>query len=143
VLHGRFGRRRRTSAAGERRPQPAEPARFPRHPAVLLATTAWRPLAQLADQRIRAHHDDHLEVGALIETVSTEIEAVLLDEPMGMLLAAWTAWDDELRRLEGRAGRLPEQVDDVDDVAEALAVHADLVALVPQLVVSRLSENVR
>ncbi len=110
---------------------------------MLLASTAWRPLAQLADQRIRAHRGEHLEVGALIETVSAEIEAVLLDEPMGMLLAAWTAWDDELRRLEGRAGRLPKHVDDVDDVAEALAVHSDLVALVPQLVVSRLSENVR
>jgi hypothetical protein len=33
--------------------------------------------------------------------------------------------------------------DAVQDVSEALAVHADLAALVPSLVVSRLSENVR
>jgi hypothetical protein len=48
-----------------------------------------------------------------------------------------------MRRIEGRRAPLPAGHDDVDDVAEALAVHADLAALVPQLVVSRLSENVR
>jgi hypothetical protein len=115
---------------------------FPRHPAALLATDAWRPLAQLADQRIRAHGGERLDVGGLIEVVSSEIEEVLVDEPIGVLRGAWTAWDDEMRRIEGRAP-LPVGGDDVDDVAEALAVHADLAALVPQLVVSRLSENVR
>ncbi|HEV7624469.1 MAG TPA: hypothetical protein VGO26_10045 [Amnibacterium sp.] len=116
---------------------------FPRHPAALLATDAWRPLAQLADQRIRAHRGEHLDVGGLIEIVSNEIEEVLVDEPIAVLLSAWTAWDEEMRRIEGRSGPLPTGSDEVDDVAEALAVHADLATLVPQLVVSRLSENVR
>jgi hypothetical protein len=116
---------------------------FPRHPAALLATDAWRPLAQLADQRIRAHRGEHLDVGGLIEVVSSEIEDVLVDEPIGLLRSAWTAWDDEMRRIEGRDVRLPSGQDDADDVAEALAVHTDLAALMPQLVVSRLSENVR
>ncbi|HEY0374414.1 MAG TPA: hypothetical protein VGC94_06440 [Amnibacterium sp.] len=116
---------------------------FPRHPAALLATDAWRPLAQLADQRIRAHSGDHLDVGGLIEVVSTEIEDVLVDEPPALLRSAWTAWDDEMRRIEGGTGRRAVGTGDVDDVAEALAVHTDLAALVPQLVVSRLSENVR
>jgi hypothetical protein len=48
-----------------------------------------------------------------------------------------------MRRIEGGTGRRVAGGDDVDDVAEALAVHTDLAALVPQLVVSRLSENVR
>jgi hypothetical protein len=134
-----FGRRRRS------RPVTGVPSlvHFPRHPAALLATEAWRPLAQLADQRIRAHRGDRLDVGGLIEVVSTEIEEVLVDEPPGLLLSAWTAWDDEMRRIEGRVARSPTGPDEADDVAEALAVHTDLVALVPQLVVSRLSENVR
>ncbi|MCU1472499.1 hypothetical protein [Amnibacterium sp.] len=134
-----FGRRRAS------RVLPGAPAavHFPRHPAALLATDAWRPLAQLADQRIRAHRGDHLDVGGLIEVVSTEIEDVLVDEPPALLRTAWTAWDDEMRRIEGRTAHRPAGPEDVDDVAEALAVHTDLAALVPQLVVSRLSENVR
>lgn len=134
-----FGRGRAGRVVGG----PPSAVHFPRHPAALLATDAWRPLAQLADQRIRAHRGEHLEMGALIEAVSTEIEAVLLDEPMPLLAGAWTAWDDEMRRIEGRAPRPADPEDAVHDVSEALAVHADLAALVPQLVVSRLSENVR
>jgi hypothetical protein len=134
-----FGRGRAGRVVGA----PPSALHFPRHPAALLATDAWRPLAQLADQRIRAHRDDHLEMGALIEAVSEEIESVLVDEPMPLLLGAWAAWDAEMRRIEGRPGRPPEPQDETRDVAEALAVHADLAALVPQLVVSRLSENVR
>jgi hypothetical protein len=134
-----FGRRRRS------RPIVGVPSlvRFPRHPAALLATDAWLPLAQLADQRIRAHRGDRLDVGGLIEVVSSEIEEVLVDEPPDLLRSAWTAWDDEMRRIEGGVARSPTGADGVDDVAEALAVHTDLVALMPQLVVSRLSENVR
>jgi hypothetical protein len=134
-----FGRRR----AGRGASGVPSDVHFPRHPAALLATDAWRPLSQLADQRIRAHRGEHLDVGGLIEVVSTEIEEVLVDQPPGLLRSAWTAWDDEMRRIEGRTARLPTGPDDVDDVAEALAVHTDLAALMPQLVVSRLSENVR
>jgi hypothetical protein len=134
-----FGRRRASHTV----PGVPSAVHFPRHPAALLATDAWRPLAQLADQRIRAHRGEHLDVGGLIEVVSTEIEDVLVDEPIGMLRSAWTAWDDEMRRIEGRDVRLPSGQGDADDVAEALAVHTDLAALMPQLVVSRLSENVR
>jgi hypothetical protein len=134
-----FGRRRAMRVVGG----VPSAVHFPRHPAALLATDAWRPLAQLADQRIRAHGGERLDVGGLIEVVSTEIEEVLVDEPIGVLRGAWTAWDDEMRRIEGRGAPLPGGEGDVDDVAEALAVHADLAALVPQLVVSRLSENVR
>jgi hypothetical protein len=60
-----------------------------------------------------------------------------------MLLEAWTAWDAEMRRIEGRVAPTGAPEDAVQDVSEALAVHADLAALVPALVVSRLSENVR
>jgi hypothetical protein len=134
-----FGRRRASRVV----PGVPSAVHFPRHPAALLATDAWRPLAQLADQRIRAHSGDHLDVGGLIEVVATEIEDVLVDEPPALLRSAWTAWDAEMRRSEGRAARRPAGADDVDDVAEALVVHTDLAALVPQLVVSRLSENVR
>ena len=94
-----FGRGRIGKVVGG----PPSAVHFPRHPAALLATDAWRPLAQLADQRIRAHRGDHLDVGGLIAAVSGEIEAVLMDEPMAMLLDAWTAWDAEMRRIEGRA----------------------------------------
>ena len=134
-----FGRRRATRVvAGV-----PSAVHFPRQPAALLGTHARRPHAQQADQRIRAHGGERLDVGGLIEVVSTEIEEVLVDEPIGVLRGAWTAWDDEMRRIEGRRAPLPTGRDDVDDVAAALAVHADLAALVPQLVVSRLSENVR
>jgi len=134
-----FGRGARARIVGG----PPSAIHFPRHPAALLATDAWRPLAQLADQRIRAHRGEHLDVGALIETVATEIDAVLLDEPMPVLRAAWSAWDTEMRRIEGRAPRVADPGDAVQDVSDALAVHAELSALVPSLVVSRLSENVR
>ena len=134
-----FGRRRARRVVGG----VPSTVHFPRHPAALLATDAWRPLAQLADQRIRAHVGDRLDVGGLIEVVSGEIEEVLVDEPMTVLLDAWTAWDEEMRRIEGRRPTPPAGDDEVGDVVEALAVHADLAALVPQLVVSRLSENVR
>lgn len=134
-----FGRGRAGRAIGG----PPSAIHFPRHPAALLATDAWRPLAQLADQRIRAHRGEHLDVGGLIAAVSGEIEEVLMDEPMAMLLDAWTTWDAEMRRIEGRPVRAVGQGDAVQDVSEALAVHADLAALVPALVVSRLSENVR
>jgi hypothetical protein len=134
-----FGRRRAPRGVGG----VPSAAHFPRHPAALLATDAWRPLAQLADQRIRAHRGERLDVGGLIEVVSNEIEEVLVDEPIDLLLPAWTAWDEEMRRIEGRPTSTPSRDGEVDDVEEALAVHADLAALVPQLVVSRLSENVR
>ncbi len=96
-----FGRGRIGKVVGG----PPSAVHFPRHPAALLATDAWRPLAQLADQRIRAHRGDHLDVGGLIAAVSGEIEEVLMDEPMAMLLDAWTTWDAEMRRIEGRAVR--------------------------------------
>ena len=103
-------------------------------------------LEVLADQELEPLGEDRLARRVRrgpAQVREALLEDVLVDEPIGMLRSAWTAWDDEMRRIEGRDVRLPSGQGDADDVAEALAVHTDLAALMPQLVVSRLSENVR
>jgi hypothetical protein len=135
----------RTALGIGRRPGSA-PVRLPRHHAALLRTAAWRPLTQLTDQRIRAHRGEHLPLGEMVETVACEVEDALAGQPLPLVLAAWRSW----AAATGGAGvaqvrgllrsRDPSSCDDVE---AALIVQADLAALVPQLVVSRLSENVR
>lgn len=128
------------------RSRPVRPAavKLPRHPDLLLRTDAWRRLSQLADQRIRAHRGEHLSIGEMVETVSFEVEDAVAAQPMAASLDQWRAW--------AAATETPwpvgfhEQLIGVhhagaDDVEIALHVQTDLVALVPQLVAVRMSEN--
>jgi len=121
-------------------------ARLPRAPETLFRTESWRPIAQLADQRIRAHRGERLTVGQMVETVSIEVEDAVSTQPIDVALVAWrtwaaatdTAWPHGFHELlVGTNGS------DADDVEVALHVHSDLAALMPQLVAARLSENSR
>jgi hypothetical protein len=150
-----FGRIRR-SAAWRRRatehhvlgfgrtdPPPAL-VRLPRHPAQLLRTDAWLPIAQLADQRIRAHRSDRLSMGEMVETVSHEVEDVVAAQPLESAFVAWrtwaavteTPWPDGFHELLVGAN-----ASEADEVEMALHVQTDLIALLPQVVAARLSEN--
>ena len=109
----------------------------------MLRTDAWRPLVAVADQRIRAHRHEDLAVGDLLESVTGEVTDVLDAQPPQVLEAAWREWVKACA-AEGRlVPALPPGTSGVEAVEAALAVHADVAALVPQLVVSRLSENIR
>jgi hypothetical protein len=109
----------------------------------MLRTDAWRPLVAVADQRIRAHRHEDLAVGDLLESLSIEVGEVLAAQPPQVLEAAWREWVKACA-AEGRlVPALPPGAAGAETVEAALAVHADLAALVPQLVVSRLSENIR
>lgn len=130
---------------GRTDPPPAG-ARLPRHPEVLLRTPAWRPLAQLTDQRIRAHRAERLSVGEIVQTVSSEVEDAVSTQPIDVSLVAWRTWAAATETpwpqgfhelLIGAHGS------DADEVEAALHVQSDLHALVPQLVAARLSENGR
>ncbi|MFD1722497.1 hypothetical protein [Amnibacterium endophyticum] len=128
------------------RGRPVRPAavKLPRHPELLLGSDSWRRLSQLADQRIRAHRGEHLSIGEMVETVSHEVEDAVTAQPMSASLDQWRAWAAATEtpwppgfheHLVGakHAG--------ADDVEIALHVQTDLVALVPQLVAARMSEN--
>ena len=109
----------------------------------MLRSEAWGPLVAVADQRIRAHRHEDLPVGDLLEAVSGEVGEVVDAQPPQVLDAAWREWVKACA-AEGRTvPALPAGVEGPDLVEAALAVHADVTALVPQLVVSRLSENIR
>lgn len=126
-------------------PPPAG-ARLPRHPEALLRTAAWRPMAQLADQRIRAHRAERLSVGEIVQTVSEEVGEVVSTQPIDVSVVAWrtwaaatgTPWPQGFHELLVGA---PASA--ADEVEAALHVQSDLTALVPQLVAARLSENDR
>ena len=66
--------------------------RLPRHPHQLLRTDAWRPIAQLTDQRIRAHRSDRLSMGEMVETVSHEVEDAVAEQPLETAFVAWRTW---------------------------------------------------
>ncbi len=125
---------------------PPVAARLPRHPDALLRTPAWRPIAQLADQRIRAHRGERLSVGEIVETVSSEVEEAVSTQPIDVSVVAWrtwaaatgTPWPQGFHELLVGA---PASA--ADEVEAALHVQTDLTALVPQLVAARLSENDR
>ena len=126
---------------GRTDPAPAL-ARLPRHPEVLLRTPDWRPIAQLADQRIRAHRAEHLSVGEIVQTVSTEVGEAMLAQPLASSFGAWRTWA-AATATPWPLG-FPDSLADVPvsvEVELALHVQADLAELMPQLVASRLSEN--
>ena len=118
--------------------------RLPRHPSQLLRTDAWMPIAQLADQRIRAHRSERLSIGEMVETVSHEVEDVVAAQPMEASFVAWrtwaavteTPWPNGFHEL-----LIGANTSDADDVEMALHVQSDLAALMPQVVAARLSEN--
>jgi hypothetical protein len=150
-----FGRIRRSAAVrrratehhllgfGRTDPPPAL-VRLPRHPSQLLRTDAWLPIAQLADQRIRAHRADHLSVGQMVETVTHEVEGVVAAQPLATSFVAWrtwaavteTPWPEGFHEL--LIGMNPSEADEVE---VALHVQSDLAELLPQVVAARLSEN--
>jgi hypothetical protein len=155
VLRGMFGRIRRSAVWRRRTTEQhllgfsrtdAPPAlvRLPRHPSQLLRTDAWVPIAQLADQRIRAHRSERLSIGEMVETVSHEVEDVVAAQPLEASFVAWrtwaavteTPWPDGFHDL-----LIGANSSDADDVEMALHVQADLAALMPQVVAARLSEN--
>jgi hypothetical protein len=119
-------------------------ARLPRHPAQLLRTDAWLPIAQLADQRIRAHRSERLSIGEMVETVSHEVEDVVAAQPLASSFVAWrtwaaateTPWPDGFHELLVGAS-----TSEVDEVEVAMHVQSDLAELLPQVVAARLSEN--
>ena len=120
--------------------------RLPRQPQQLLGSDSWRPLAQLADQRIRAHRGERLSVGEMVQTVSSEVEDAVSTQPIDVSLVAWRTWAAATgtpwplgfhELLVGQAGS------GADEVEAALHVQSDLAALMPQLVAARLSENGR
>ena len=155
MLRGVLGRIRR-SAAWRRRatehpllgfgrtdPPPAL-VRLPRYPAQLLGTEAWTPIAQLADQRIRAHRGERLTVGEMVETVTQEVEVVVAAQPLETSFVAWRTWAaaTETPWPAGFHELLVGTPDsEADEVEVALHVQADLAALLPQVVAARLSEN--
>ena len=128
---------------GRTEPPPAL-VRLPRHPSQLLRTDAWSPIAQLADQRIRAHRSERLSIGEMVETVSHEVEDVVASQPMEASFVAWrtwaavteTPWPNGFHEL-----LIGANTSDADDVEMALHVQSDLAALMPQVVAARLSEN--
>ena len=141
----RPGREHHLLGFGRTDPPPAL-ARLPRAPEILFGTEAWRPITQLADQRIRAHRSERLSVGELVETVSHEVEDAVATQPIEVSLDAWRTWAAATDTVwpfgfhELLVGANPSEADDVE---AALHVHADLVSLMPQLVAARLSENSR
>jgi hypothetical protein len=153
VLGGVFGRIRRSSfwrgrsvehhVIGRNEPPPAA-ARLPRHPSELLRTEAWTPIAQLADQRIRAHRGDHLSVGEMVETVSHEVEDVVSAQSLETAFVAWRTWAamTETPWPQGFHELLVgSNASEADEVEVALHVQSDLAALMPQVVAARMSEN--
>ncbi len=123
--------------------RPAE-VKLPRHPEQLLRADSWRRLSQLADQRIRAHRGERLSVGEMVETVSHEVEDAVAGQSMEASLDQWRAWAAATETpwpLGFHEQLLGAQHAGVDDVEIALHVQTDLIALVPQLVAVRLSEN--
>ena len=123
---------------------PPAVARLPRHPSQLLGTDAWLPIAQLADQRIRAHASERLSIGEMVETVTHEVEDVVVAQPIEASFVAWrtwaavteTPWPDGFHEL-----LIGANASEADDVEVALHVQSDLAALLPQVVAARLSEN--
>lgn len=155
VLGGVFGRLRKTATwrrratehhilgFGRTEPPPAL-VRLPRHPAQLLGTDAWQPIAQLADQRIRAHRAERLSIGAMVETVAHEVEDVVSAQPLASSFVAWRTWAavTETPWPEGFHELLVgTTTSEADEVEVALHIQADLAALMPQVVAARLSEN--
>lgn len=128
---------------GRNDPPPAD-VRLPRHPSQLLRTDAWLPIAQLADQRIRAHRGERLSIGEMVETVSHEVEDVVAAQSLEASFVAWrtwaavteTPWPDGFHEL-----LIGATTSEADDVEVALHVQSDLAALMPQVVAARLSEN--
>jgi len=118
--------------------------RLPRHPSQLLRTDAWLPIAQLADQRIRAHRGERLSVGQMVETVTHEVEDLVAAQPLATSFVAWrtwaavteTPWPTGFHEL--LVGVNPSEADEVE---VALHVQSDLAELLPQVVAARLSEN--
>lgn len=156
-----FGRIRKSARASARAGGPGLPdvvpprildpaatrvARLPGRPTDLFREPSWVGLVQLADQRIRAHRRPRVPIGEVAEAVSGEVAEALEALAVPALVDAWRAWAalahvpapyglDELVAGTAHPGS--------DDVEAALRVHADLAALVPQLVDARISENVR
>ena len=118
--------------------------RLPRHPSQLLRTDAWLPIAQLADQRIRAHRGERLSVGQMVETVTHEVEDLVAAQPLATSFVAWrtwaavteTPWPTGFHEL--LVGVNPSEADEVE---VALHVQSDLAELLPQVVAARPSEN--
>ncbi len=119
---------------------------LPREPAPLLRTEAWRPIAQLADQRIRAHRGERLSIGEMVETVSHEVEDVVAAQSLATSFVAWRAWA-AATETPWPAGfhehLVGASTSEADEVEVAMHVHTDLAALMPQVVAARLSENHR
>jgi hypothetical protein len=155
VLSGVFARIRRSElwrrratehhvlGFGRTDPPPAL-VRLPRHPQQLLGTAAWSPIAQLTDQRIRAHRGERLSIGEMVETVSHEVEDVVAAQSLETAFVAWRTWAAVTETpwpagfhelLVGGSGSA------ADEVEAALHVQSDLAALLPQVVAARLSEN--
>jgi hypothetical protein len=150
-----FGRIRRSAAWRRRATEhhllgfgrtDAPPAlvRLPRHPSQLLGTEAWRPIAQLADQRINAHRGERLSIGEMVETVSHEVEDAVAAQPIESSFVAWRTWA-AVTETPWPAGfhevLVGMSTSEADEVEAALHVRADLAALLPQVVAARLSEN--
>jgi hypothetical protein len=153
VRGGIFGRIRRSAiwhrrsvehhVIGRNEPSPAA-ARLPRHPNELLRTDAWLPIAQLADQRIRAHRGDDLSVGEMVETVAHEVEDVVAAQSLETAFVAWRTWAavTETPWPQGFHELLiGANASEADEVEVALHVQSDLAALLPQVVAARMSEN--
>ncbi len=155
VLGGMFGRVRRSAAwrrrAGERHilgfgrtEAPPALVHLPRHPAQLLRTDAWLPIAQLADQRIRAHRNERLSVGEMVETVAHEVGDVIAGQSLESSFVAWRTWA-AVTETPWPAGfhelLIGVNASEADEVEVALHVQSDLAELLPQVVAARLSEN--
>jgi hypothetical protein len=137
------GRSAEHHVIGRNEPPPAL-VRLPRHPYQLLRTEAWSPIAQLADQRIRAHRGDHLSVGEMVETVSHEVEDVVAAQSLETAFVAWRTWAavTETPWPNGfHEVLIGANASEADDVEMALHVQSDLAALLPQVVAARMSEN--
>jgi hypothetical protein len=128
---------------GRTDPPPAL-VRLPRHPQQLLRTDAWSPIAQLADQRIRAHRGEQLSIGEMVETVSHEVEDVVAAQSLETAFVAWRTWA-AVTETPWPAGfhelLIGANASEADEVEVALHVQADLAALLPQVVAARMSEN--
>lgn len=155
VLRRIVGRLRRSSGLwrdrhdehhviGRGRPVRPAPVKLPRHPEVLLRSDSWRRLSQLADQRIRAHRGEHLSIGEMVETVSHEMEDAVTTQPISASLDQWRAWAAATETpwpVGFHEQLIGHQHPVADEIEIALHVQTDLVALVPQLVAARMSEN--
>ena len=153
MLGGLFGRIRRPAVWHRRAPEhhvigrnepPPASVRLPRHPNQLLRTAAWTPIADLTDQRIRAHRGDHLSVGEMVETVAHEVEDVVSAQSLETAFVAWRTWAavTETPWPQGFHELLVgANASEADEVEVALHVQSDLAALLPQVVAARMSEN--